>query len=213
MKPDFDLTLYLVTDRSLMHAPTLEEAVEKAVAGGCTLVQLREKQLSSREFYDLAMKVKAITDHAHIPLIINDRLDIALAVDAAGVHIGQKDLPAAAARKLLGPDKLLGVSAATLPEALKAKADGADYLGVGAIFPTGTKSDARSTPPETLALIKKESGLPVVAIGGIGLQNVAKLRGTGTDGIAVVSAILASPDITEAARELKAAFSREVLHA
>ena len=134
-----DYTLYLCTDRDLMSTPTLEEAVEAAIRGGVTIVQLREKNCSSREFYDTAVSIKAICDRHQVPLIINDRLDIALAVDAAGVHVGQSDLPADKARAILGPDRIIGVSTATPEEALKAKADGADYIGVGAMFATGTK--------------------------------------------------------------------------
>ena len=143
MKPEVDYTLYLVTDRELMSTKTLDEAVAQAVQGGCTLVQLREKECTSLEFYQQALRVKAICDAAGVPLIINDRADIAQAVDAAGVHLGQSDLPCKVARRMLGPDKIVGVSAGTLPEALKAAADGADYLGVGAMYATATKQDAR----------------------------------------------------------------------
>ena len=145
MKNKIDYTLYLCTDRDLMSTDTIEESVEQAVKGGCTVVQLREKNCSSKEFYELAVRVKEITDRYHVPLIINDRVDIALAVDAAGVHIGQSDLPASVVRNIIGKDKILGVSAARREEALKAVEDGADYLGVGAMFATNTKTDAR--PP------------------------------------------------------------------
>lgn len=205
LKP-LDLSLYLVTDRQLMSTPTLEEAVEAAIRGGVTVVQLREKDCTSREFYETACKIKAITDDADVPLIINDRLDIALAVDAAGVHVGQKDLPAAVARRILGPDKIIGVSAATVPEAIQAAADGADYLGVGAMFPTGTKTNTRPVTVERLKEIRAAVNIPMVAIGGINHSNAATLRGTGIDGLAVVSAILAQPDIEKAARELKQIF-------
>lgn len=141
---NFDYTLYLVTDRQLMSCDSLTEAVEQAILGGCTMIQLREKELSSLEFYNQAVVVKQVTDKYHIPLIINDRIDIAMAVQATGVHIGQHDLPAAAVRKVIGENMLLGVSASSIAEAIQAQQDGADYLGVGAMFPTGTKTDADS---------------------------------------------------------------------
>ena len=204
MKPEISYRLYLVTDRDLMSCPTLEEGVEQAIQGGVTLVQLREKDCSSLEFYQTAQKVKTICDAHSVPLIINDRVDIALAVDAAGVHIGQSDLPAAVVRKILGPDKILGVSAGTVAEALKAQQDGADYLGVGAMFPTGTKEDADITSMEELHAITKAVDIPMVIIGGINGRTIPKFIDCDIDGVAVVSAILAQPDIRQAARELDA---------
>ncbi|MCD8011105.1 MAG: thiamine phosphate synthase [Lachnospiraceae bacterium] len=201
-----DYTLYLCTDRNLMTTDTLEEAVEAAIRGGVTVVQLREKDCSSAEFLEQAFCIKEITDRAGIPLIINDRLDVALAVDAAGVHVGQSDFPATVARRLLGPDKLIGVSAATVEEARKAEADGADYLGVGAMFATSTKTNTRPVSMERLAEIRQAVSIPIVAIGGIQASNAAQFRGTGINGLAVVSAILAQPDIEEAARRLKNIF-------
>jgi thiamine-phosphate pyrophosphorylase len=195
MKPEIDYSLYLVTDRGLMTTPTLEEAVEQAIDGGCTLVQLREKNASSREFYRSAVSVKKVTDRRGVPLIINDRLDIALASGAAGVHLGQSDLPAAAARRVLGPDKIVGVSASTPAQAEAAQAAGADYLGVGAMFPTGTKTDADIISMEELKKIRAAVSIPIVAIGGINLRTA--------DGFAVVSAILARKDIRAAARGLR----------
>ena len=206
MKPKIDYTLYLCTDRGLMSAPTLEAAVEAAIRGGCTLVQLREKDCSSREFYETAVRVKRVTDAYRIPLIINDRADIALAADAAGVHLGQSDLPAAAARAVLGPDKILGVSAARVDEAVKAVEDGADYLGVGAMYATGTKSNTRPVSMELLQRIRQAVPVPIVVIGGIGPKNAAAFRNTGINGLAVVSAVIAQPDIEAAARELKRIF-------
>ena len=203
-----DYTLYLCTDRGLMSTPTLEEAVEAAIRGGVTLVQLREKDCSSGEFYRTAVSIKKITDAAGIPLIINDRLDIALAVDAAGLHIGQTDLPAQVARRILGPDKILGVSTATLQEAQKAQADGADYIGVGAMFATGTKKNARSVTMEGLAEIRRGVDIPIVVIGGVNEKNCAQFNGTGIDGLAIVSAIIAKPDIEAAAREIRSIFRR-----
>ncbi len=203
MKPEIDYSLYLVTDRGLMTTPTLEEAVEQAIDGGCTLVQLREKNASSREFYRSAVSVKKVTDRRGVPLIINDRLDIALASGAAGVHLGQSDLPAAAARRILGPDKIIGVSASTPAQAEAAQAAGADYLGVGAMFPTGTKTDADIVSMEELKKIRAAVSIPIVAIGGINLRTAPLFRGTGIDGFAVVSAILARKDIRAAARGLR----------
>ncbi|HBQ46876.1 MAG TPA: thiamine phosphate synthase [Ruminococcaceae bacterium] len=203
MKPEIDYSLYLVTDRGLMTTPTLEEAVEQAIDGGCTLVQLREKNASSREFYRSAVSVKKVTDRRGVPLIINDRLDIALASGAAGVHLGQSDLPAAAARRVLGPDKIVGVSASTPAQAEAAQAAGADYLGVGAMFPTGTKTDADIISMEELKKIRAAVSIPIVAIGGINLRTAPLFRGTGIDGFAVVSAILARKDIRAAARGLR----------
>ena len=158
---NFDYTLYLVTDRQLMSCDSLTEAVEQAILGGCTMIQLREKELSSLEFYNQAVAVKQVTDKYHIPLIINDRIDIAMAVQATGVHIGQHDLPAAAVRKVIGENMLLGVSASSIAEAIQAQQDGADYLGVGAMFPTGTKTDADSVSMdflEILAFLPQPSG-------------------------------------------------------
>lgn len=198
-----DYTLYLCTDRDLMSTNTIEEAVEKSIKGGVTLVQLREKDCSSLDFYNTAVRVKAITDSYNIPLIINDRVDVALAVDAAGVHIGQSDFPADVVRKILGDDKIIGVSTATVDEAVKAQNDGADYIGVGAMFPTSTKDNARSVTMESLAEIRKSIKIPIVAIGGINEKNAAQFKGTGIDGLAIISAIIAKPDIEAAARNLK----------
>lgn len=207
MKPSVDYTLYLVTDRDLMSTPTLEEAVEQAIRGGVTLVQLREKHASSLEFYQTALRVKKITDSYNVPLIINDRVDVALAVDADGVHVGQSDLPAARVREILGPDKILGVSASSL-KSFKAVEDGADYLGVGAMFATGTKTDADITTIEELKRIRQAVSVPIVVIGGINKQTLPLFAGTGIDGIAVVSAIIAAADVEKAARELKELFKQ-----
>lgn len=209
MKLSIDYSLYLVTDRRLMSTKTVERSVELAIQGGCTLVQLREKALSSLDFYDTAVRVKAVCDHYQVPLIINDRVDIALAVDAAGVHVGQNDLPAAIVRGMIGPDKIVGVSASNLSEALQAVRDGADYLGVGAMFATGTKSDARSVSLDELQAIRAAVELPIVAIGGIHPKTVPQLADTGIDGIAVVSAIVAEQDITRAAGQMKELFFRD----
>lgn len=201
-----DYSLYLVTERSLLCGIELETAVEKAILGGTTLVQLREKNLSTKEFYDIAVNIKKVTDKYKVPLIINDRLDIALAVDAAGIHVGQSDMPCDIARKLVGENKIVGVSAHSVEEALKAQKDGADYLGVGAVFPTGTKKDAEDVSIETLKEIVKKVHIPVVAIGGVNQNNVDELVDTGINGIAVISAILGKRDIGKAAEDLKRLF-------
>lgn len=203
---NFDYTLYLVTDRQLMSCDSLTEAVEQAILGGCTMIQLREKELSSLEFYNQAVAVKQVTDKYHIPLIINDRIDIAMAVQATGVHIGQHDLPAAAVRKVIGENMLLGVSASSIAEAIQAQQDGADYLGVGAMFPTGTKTDADSVSMEELQKIRTAVSLPIVVIGGINKGNRGRFKPMGIDGLAVVSAIIAQSDIKAAAAELKDLF-------
>lgn len=210
MKPDY--SLYLVTDRMLMRTKTLGEAVEQAVIGGCTMVQLREKEILSLDFYVLASEMKKITDRYGIPLIINDRIDIAMAVGAAGVHIGQKDIPADIARKVIGKEMLLGVSAVSAAEAVNAAKAGADYLGVGAMFPTGTKPDAGFVSMEELGRIRKAVDIPIVVIGGINRENAMLFRPMGVDGLAVVSAVIAQPDIKASAADLKSLFfGKEVM--
>ena len=204
MKPDY--SLYLVTDRMLMRTKTLGEAVEQAVIGGCTIVQLREKEILSLDFYVLASEMKKITDRYGIPLIINDRIDIAMAVGAAGVHIGQKDIPADIARKVIGKDMLLGVSAVSAAEAVNAAKAGADYLGVGAMFPTGTKPDAGFVSMEELGRIRKAVDIPIVVIGGISKENAMLFQPMGIDGLAVVSAVIAQPNIKKSAADLKSLF-------
>ena len=206
MKNNIDYTLYLVTDRDVLKGRDLCEAVEKSIKGGVTLVQLREKDISSLDFYNLAVAVKKITDKYNVPLIINDRIDIALAVDAAGVHVGQSDIPAKVARRVIGDDKILGISAATLEEAKLAEAEGADYLGIGAVFPTDTKKDARSVSVELLDEIKKSLTVPVVGIGGINENNAELLKESKIDGIAVVSAILGKDDIEQEAKNMLVKF-------
>ncbi len=202
----YDYSIYLVTDRKCMSTKTLQEAVEQAVLGGCTMVQLRENRISSLDFYNLAKEIKQVTDRYKVPLVINNRIDIAQAVDAAGVHIGQRDIPALAARKIVGRDKIIGVSASSLQEALQAEADGADYLGVGAMFPTRTKKDAKLVSMRELCAIRQAVKIPIVVIGGINSENGAEFAKLGVDGLAVVSAIIAQPDIRKAAAELKRAF-------
>jgi thiamine-phosphate pyrophosphorylase len=208
MKPKIDYTLYLITDRALMTSKTIEDCVEQAVMGGCTLVQLREKNASSRRFYETAKSVRALTNRLGVPLIINDRADIALAIGADGVHVGQDDLPADKVRRIIGDDKILGVSASNKTEALAAVNAGADYLGVGAMYATGTKNDADLTTMEELRRIREAVTLPIVVIGGVNKETVPSFYGVGIDGLAVVSAIVAQKDITAAAREIKELFRR-----
>ena len=202
-KKQTDYSVYLCTDRELMSTQTLEEAVEEAIKGGATLIQLREKNCSSKEFYETAVSIKKITEKYNVPLIINDRVDIALAVDAEGVHVGQSDLPAKVVRKIIGKDKIVGVSARSQELAMKAYEDGADYLGVGAMYATSTKKDAKVITKEELAKIRSSVPIPIVVIGGVNENNVSDFKGTGIDGVAVVSAIIGKPDIEEAARNLK----------
>jgi thiamine-phosphate pyrophosphorylase len=197
------MELYLVTDRSWLDGRTLEEDVEQALQGGVTLVQLREKHLEKEEFIALAKRIKKVTDQYQVPLIINDDVEVALAVDAAGVHVGQKDCYAKEARKLLGPDKILGVTCNRVELAKEAQANGADYLGVGAVFGSGTKKDAIPLDHAVLQEICQAVDIPVVAIGGINATNAQKLKGRKMDGIAVISGILAAKDIKKAAQELK----------
>ena len=200
-----DLRLYLVTDRSYLAGRDFLAVLNAALRGGVTMVQLREKDASSRDFFDLAVRVRELAHGHGVPLWINDRLDIALAVGADGLHVGQSDLPAAVARRLMPPAMQLGVSAQTVEQAVQAEQDGADCLGVGAMFPTGTKSDARPVTADDLRRIKKAVRIPVVAIGGVTAGNLALPMSCGADGVAVVSAIMAAPDPEAAARELRQA--------
>jgi len=202
VRQNMDFTLYLVTDRRWLGEKTLWDGVEEAIRGGATLVQLREKEISSKEYLELAQRVKEVTDRHDIPLIINDRIDIALAIDADGVHLGPEDLPVPIARKLLGDGKIIGSSAASVDEALLLQAQGADYLGVGAVFPTATKRGTEKVGLEDLRGIKSAVHIPVVAIGGINAENAKPVMETGVDGVAVVSAIMDQTDIREAARQL-----------
>jgi thiamine-phosphate pyrophosphorylase len=202
VRKNMDFTLYLVTDRRWLGERTLWDGVEEAIRGGATLVQLREKKISSKEYLELAQRVKKVTDRHDIPLIINDRIDIAMAIDADGVHLGPEDLPVPIARKLLGGGKIIGSSAASVDEALLFQAQGADYLGVGALFPTATKRGTEKVGLEDLRGIKSAVHIPVVAIGGINAENAKPVMETGVDGVAVVSAIMDQTDIREAARQL-----------
>ena len=200
-----DLLLYAVTDRHWLNGRSLRQVVEESLDGGVTMVQLREKQLEEGTFLEEAKELQALCRQRRIPFLVNDNVDIALAMNADGVHVGQSDMEAQDVRKKLGPDKIIGVSAQTVEQALLAQAHGADYLGVGAVFPTGSKDDAVEVPFETLKAICQAVRIPVVAIGGISKANVEQLRGSGICGVAVISAIYGADDIEGAARELKEA--------
>ena len=206
---EIDYSVYLVTDRRILQGRDLLDAVAEAIEGGVTLIQLREKEVSSREFYQIALKVKELAHSREVPLLINDRLDIALAVNADGLHIGQEDLPLKVARKLLGPDKIIGLSVSNLEDAVQGEKEGADYLGAGAVYPT-TSKDVSESPigPDGLKKIKDAVSIPVVGIGGINLFNIEEVKRTGVDGVAVISAIMGAPDIKDAARKLADAWRR-----
>ncbi|MEG0620480.1 MAG: thiamine phosphate synthase [Raoultibacter sp.] len=198
------MALYAVTDRSWLRGRTLPACVADALAGGATCVQLREKHASFEEACTMAHAILPLCRAAGVPLIINDNVEVARAVGADGVHVGQSDVACAAARAALGPRAIVGVSVQTLPQARAACAAGADYLGVGAVFPTSTKSDALAVSPSELAAICAALSIPVVAIGGVSAHTIGQLRGTGIAGAAVVSALFAADDIEAAARELAA---------
>ena len=208
MKAQPDYSIYLVTDDGCLQGRALLDCVREALEGGVTLVQYRAKTASSAEMYAEALQLKALCDSFNVPLIINDRLDIAMAVGAAGVHLGQDDLPCAAARKLLGEDYIIGVSAHNPAEAKAALQSGADYLGCGAVFGTATKADVKKLGTDGLAAICKAKGLPVVGIGGVTADNYREVRAAGADGAAIVSGILAQPDIRATVRAI-AKVSRE----
>ncbi|HBF66394.1 MAG TPA: thiamine phosphate synthase [Clostridium sp.] len=197
------LLLYAVTDRAWLHGRKLAEDVEKALLGGATFVQLREKDATFEEFLEQAQEVKKVCKKYNVPFVINDNIEVALAVNADGIHVGQSDMEAGSVREKLGKDKIIGVSTRTVEEALLAQERGADYLGVGAMFQTSTKLDAADVTFEELKAICAAVEIPVVAIGGISNHNVAELRGTGIDGVAVVSAIFAAEDIRKATSEMK----------
>lgn len=204
MRVDADaMTLYAVTDRTWTKETTLTEQVKEALEGGITFLQLREKNLSEEEFIEEAKEMKELAKSYQVPFVINDNIKVALAVDADGVHIGQDDMAVEEARKLLGEDKIIGVSAHNVEEARKAKKGGADYLGVGAVCTTSTKKDANVVSKEEIKKICQEVDIPVVAIGGIKKDNIKTLKGTDVDGVAVVSAIFAADDIKNSTKQLK----------
>ncbi|MEF9918136.1 MAG: thiamine phosphate synthase [Eubacterium sp.] len=198
------LRLYIVTDRSWLGSQTLQEQVKEVIDGGATCIQIREKGLEDDAFIKEAATIKVLTDAAGIPFIVNDNIDVALAIDADGVHIGQSDGAVAEAKRKLGSDKILGVSAQTLEQALSAEADGADYLGVGAVFPTSTKTDAVEVEFDTLRSICDAVQIPVVAIGGISEKTLPQLAGSNVDGVAVISAVFSQKDRRVAAKRIRA---------
>ena len=198
------MLLYAVTDRHWLNGQTLYEQVEEALKGGATFIQLREKDLTEEEFLEEAKKIQQLCKKYRVPFIINDNVKLAKEIDADGVHVGQSDMEALDVRAQLGEDKIIGVSARTVEQALLAEKHGADYLGVGAVFPTSSKDDAAEVPHETLKAICEAVSIPVIAIGGITQENVSSLAGNGICGIAVISAIYAQPDIRKAAENLKA---------
>lgn len=205
------MLLYAVTDRSWVGKQTLYEQVESALKGGVTCVQLREKELDQTAFLEEAVEIKKLCSKYGVPLIINDNVDVALKCGADGVHVGQSDMAAGNVRKAVGDKMIVGVSAQTVEQALAAQAAGADYLGVGAVFPTSTKSDAREVSLQTLKDICAAVDIPVTAIGGINKSNMAELSGTGIDGVALVSAIFAAQNIAEECRLLKRLSAETIL--
>lgn len=198
-----NMLLYAVTDRSWLGIETLYSQVEKALKGGVTCVQLREKELDYETFLKEAMEIRELCKKYNVPFIINDNVDIAIKVKADGIHVGQKDMVATKVREMIGENMILGVSSATLEEALEAEKNGADYLGVGAMFTTSTKTDTRQVSLDTIKNICSAVSIPVVAIGGINKTNILQLKGTGVDGVALVSAIFASQHIEEECVELR----------
>ena len=205
-----DLLLYAVTDRHWLDKRSLKEVVKESLDGGVTFVQLREKTLEDDKFLEEAKELKQLCKEYNVPFVINDNVDIAIAMDADGVHVGQSDMEAGNVREKLGPDKIIGVSAQTVEQAVLAEQRGADYLGVGAVFPTGSKDDAVEVSHETLKAICEAVSIPVIAIGGISVGNVKELAGSGIVGIAVISAIYAAEDIKKATEDLKAETARVV---
>jgi thiamine-phosphate pyrophosphorylase len=202
-----DYALYLVTDRDILGDRDLLTAVEESLKGGVTMLQLREKTASSRNFYQLALRMKELAATYQVPLIINDRLDIALAADAGGLHVGQDDLPITVARRILGPGKILGYSVSTVAEAVYGEQNGADYLGAGPVYATGSKADAGSPIGiDGLRRIRQSVAIPVVGIGGIGEANILDVKRAGADGASVISAIMGRQDLKRAASTLIAAW-------
>ena len=204
------MPLYAVTDRAWLRGRTLIEQAEEALRGGATCLQLREKELDDGSFLREAQELKTLCGQYHVPLIVNDNVEIAMECGADGVHIGQHDAAASEVRQKIGPDMLLGVSAQTVDQAVKAEQDGADYLGVGAVFSTGTKPDADDVSFDTLKAICSAVSIPVVAIGGISQKNICKRAGSGIDGVAVVSAIFAAGEIEQATKDLRRTVREEL---
>ncbi len=209
MKQAVDWSVYVITDRRVAGDRSILEVVRAALRGGATVVQLREKEATTRQMIELGRALHRITQEAGVPLIVNDRVDVALAIGAEGVHVGQDDMPAALARRLIGPDRILGVSAGTVEEAIQAQQDGADYLGVGDVYGTPSKPDAgEPIGVEGLAEITRAVSIPVVAIGGIRPDNAVAAIRAGASGVAVISAVVGAPDPEAAARRLREAVER-----
>ena len=207
MKPIIDYSIYLITDHNYLRGRNFLSCIEDALRGGVTLVQLREKDVDGGLFLQRACAVKTLCDKYKVPLLINDRIDIALACKAAGVHLGQADIPLNVARGILGSDAIIGVSAHSLEEARAAERDGADYLGVGAVFPTNSKNNASEVGVNMLKEILKMSKLPIIGIGGINAQNLAQVRAAGAQGAAIISGILSADNIEEEGRKIKMTMS------
>ena len=207
MKPAINYSIYLVTDHNCLQGRDFLGCIENALQGGVTLVQLREKNIDGGIFLQRAVAVKNLCDKYNVPLLINDRIDVALACKAAGVHLGQDDIPPSAARAILGPDAIIGVSAHSCEEALAAEKDGADYLGVGAVFPTNSKDDASEVGLNMLKEIRQISKLPIVGIGGINAQNYTQVRAAGAQGAAIISGILGVNNIEDEVSKIKMTIS------
>jgi len=200
------LRLYAVTDRMWLGSESLADQVEESIKGGVTFVQLREKKISFEEYVKIGKEIKKVTDKYQIPYVINDSVEVAIACGADGVHVGQKDMEGSDVRKRIGNDRILGISVQTVEQALLAEEKGADYLGVGAVFTTSTKLDAEEVSYDTLKAICEAVSIPVIAIGGISKQNILKLKDSGIEGVAVISAIFAQKNICEASREMRRLF-------
>ena len=207
MKPEINYSIYLVTDHNCLQGRDFLGCIENALQGGVTLVQLREKNVDGGIFLQRAVAVKNLCDKYNVPLLINDRIDVALACKAAGVHLGQDDIPPSVARAILGPDAIIGVSAHSCEEALAAEKDGADYLGVGAVFPTNSKDDASEVGLNMLKEIRQISKLPIVGIGGINAQNYTQVRAAGAQGAAIISGILGVNNIEDEVSKIKMTIS------
>ena len=203
MKPLIDYSIYLITDHDCLKGRDFLQCIEAALRGGVTLVQLREKNVTGRPFLERALAVKSLCDKYNVPLLINDRIDIALACKAQGVHLGQEDIPLGVAREILGDEAIIGISAHTSEEARLAELEGADYLGVGAVFPTSTKEDASEVGLERLKQIRTMTKLPLVGIGGVNALNYAKVLAAGAQGAAIISGILGADDIENEVRKIK----------
>lgn len=205
-----DYSLYLCTNSEINSNYPIEECVRQAIIGGVTFVQVREKDKTLEEFIDIARKIKKVTDAYNVPLVINDSIEIAIAIDAAGVHLGQDDISCKKARKILGKNKIIGISVTTLKEAERAIEDGADYLGVGAIYNTETKKDAKLVSKESLKKICENSRIPIVVIGGINEKTILKLKGLKISGYAMISPILKSENIINSTRKIKNIINKKV---